>query len=102
MHQELISILHPHRGRHSASHKAQTSPVLRCVPTTYRPHGRTTVRRRYEGRACTQNKVLVIMDYGILRKQAYRGTGCQRDSISKVTNSKRKGALFAHKPANWT
>lgn len=40
-----------------------------------------------ESRARTQNKVLVIMDYPIFRKQVYRGTGCQRDSIEGVMDS---------------
>jgi hypothetical protein len=35
----------------------------------------------------TQNKVLVIMDYGIFRKQVYGRTGGQRDSSPKVTDS---------------
>ncbi len=34
-----------------------------------------------ESHARTQNKVLVIMDYQIFRKQVYRSTGCQRDSM---------------------
>jgi hypothetical protein len=38
-------------------------------------------------RASTQNKVLVIMDYEIFRKQAYRGTGGQKDSMAGVTHS---------------
>ena len=40
-----------------------------------------------ESRARTQNKVPVIMDYPIFRKQVYRGTGCQRDSIEGVMDS---------------
>src|SRR5882762_5725846 len=40
-----------------------------------------------EGRARTQNKVPVIMDYAIFRKQVYRRTGGQRDSIVVVTDS---------------
>src|SRR5450631_1471102 len=34
--------------------------------------------------AATHNKVLVIMEDGILQKQPYRGTGSQRDSTSRV------------------
>jgi hypothetical protein len=33
----------------------------------------------------------VIMDYGIFGKQAYRGTGSQRDSSLKVTDSIQRG-----------
>jgi hypothetical protein len=44
-----------------------------------------------ESRARTQNKVLVIMDYQIFRKQVYRGTGCQRDSIEGVMDSLQWG-----------
>jgi hypothetical protein len=44
-----------------------------------------------QGYAFTQDKVLVIMDYAIFQKQAYSGTGSQRDSIPGVTDSAQKG-----------
>jgi hypothetical protein len=43
----------------------------------------------------TQNKGLVIMDYGIFRKQVYRRTGGQRDSSLSVTNSVQGGSARA-------
>src|SRR6266481_3066883 len=82
--------------------KAQESLVLRWVRPIPLPAREDSRAATQEGRACTQNKVLVIMDYGIFRKQAYRGTGSQRDSISEVTDSIQKGLgrfLFL---ANWT
>src|SRR5712691_3140793 len=84
--------------------KTQESLVLRCVrtiPILAREDNRAATQ---EGRACTQNKVLVIMDYGIFRKQAYRGTGSQRDSITEVTDSIQRGIsrflILTHKPIN--
>ena len=41
----------------------------------------------------TQNKVLVIMDYQKFRKQAYRGTGCQRGSSPRLTVSIQNHSL---------
>jgi hypothetical protein len=86
--------------------KAQESLVLCCVltiPLLAREDSRAAT---HEGRACTQNKVLVIMDYGNFRKQAYRRTGSQRDSIAEVTDSIQRNIgrflFLAHKPANWT
>jgi hypothetical protein len=82
--------------------KAQESLVLRWVRTIPLLALEDSRAATQEGRACTQNKVLVIMDYGIFRKQAYRGTGSQRDSILEVTDSIQKGIgrfLFL---ANWT
>src|SRR5437899_2025277 len=58
--------------------------MCRCVPAV------RTKRQLYgdaESRARTQNKVLVIMDYQIFRKQVYRSTGCQRDSMEGVMDS---------------
>ena len=55
--------------------KAQKSLVFRrttATPPLAREDSRAAT---HEGRACTQNKVLVIMDDGIFRKQAYRRTG---------------------------
>src|SRR5262249_38843099 len=47
----------------------------------------------------TENKVLAIMDYEILRKQAYRGTGGERGSRVGVTDSLQKeGRLAANRP----
>jgi hypothetical protein len=51
--------------------------------------------RRTRGQPCgsarghldAQCQVLVIMDDGIFRKQAYRGTGCERGSREGVTVS---------------
>jgi hypothetical protein len=43
-----------------------------------------------QGYAVTQGKVYVIMNYEFLKMQAYRGTGGQRDSIPRVTDSVRK------------
>jgi len=49
------------------------------------------VRRRTKVAPAHKTKVRVIMDYEIFRKQAYLGTGCQRDSIPEVTDSNTKG-----------
>ena len=45
------------------------------------------MRQHEAGHLDAQNKVLVIMDDGIFRKQAYRGTGCERGSSEGVTVS---------------
>src|SRR6267143_9138 len=71
--------------------KAQESLVLRCARTIPLLAPEDSRGATHEGRACTQNKVLVIIDYGIFRKQAYRGTGSQRDSILEVTDFNTKG-----------
>jgi hypothetical protein len=68
--------------------KAQESLVLCWVRTLLLLAPEDSRAATQEGRArSTQNKVLVIMDYGNFRKQAYRGTGSQRDSILEVTDS---------------
>jgi len=67
--------------------KAQNSVVSRGIPAP-RPSAREDNRAAtQEGGAGTQNKVLVIMEYRIFRKQAYSGTGSQRDSSTGVTDS---------------
>src|SRR6267143_2455362 len=84
MHQELIRFsMRIADGTPLATrHKRPACSAVYQQPTPAREDNRAAT---LEGRACTQNKVLVIMDYGIFRKQAYRGTGSQRDSISEVT-----------------
>src|SRR5216684_9181731 len=85
--------MHQERNRFSARisngiprvTKAQKSLVFRRVTATPLRAREDNRAATQEGRARTQNKVLVIMDYGIFRKQAYRRTGSQRDSICEVT-----------------
>ena len=72
--------------------------VLRGVSATPLPAPKDSRAATQEGGARTQNKVLVIMDYEIFRKQAYRGTGSQRDSSPGVTDSIQKG--IASRSAN--
>ena len=67
--------------------KAQRSFVL-CRAGAIQERAREDSRAAtQEGRACTHNKVPVIMDYEIFGKQVYRRTGGQRDSIVVVTDS---------------
>src|SRR3981081_4563499 len=71
--------------------KAQKSLVLCCVRATPLAAREDSHAATQEGRACKQNNVLVIMEYGIFRKQVYRRSGGQRDSILKVTDSIQRG-----------
>jgi hypothetical protein len=66
--------------------KAQKSLVPRSVRTIPLPAREDSRAETQEAGADTQTKVLEIMDYWIFRKQAYTGTGSQRDSISEVTD----------------
>ena len=112
--QRDITLMHQEHIRFSARTaddipqvtKAQESLVLCCVLTIPLLAREDSRAGAHEGRACTQNKVLVIMDYGNFRKQAYRGTGSQRDSTAEVTDSIQRDIgrflFLAHKPANWT
>lgn len=72
------------RGRNSAL-------VLPCDGNSASCARRDSHATTRQGYAVTQNKVLVIMDYGILKKQAYSSTGGQRDSIPRVTDSEQEG-----------
>lgn len=62
--------------------KAHRSFVLRCVPAIPPPAQEDNRAATQGSSASTQNKVLVIMDYEIFRKQAYWGTGGQKDSMA--------------------
>ena len=66
--------------------KAQKSVALRGARTIPLPAREDNRAETQEAGAGTQTKVLEIMDYRIFRKQAYTGTGSQRDSTSKVTD----------------
>ena len=55
-------------------------------------HERTVVQRRSKVAPVHKTKYL-IMDYDIFRKQVYRRTGGQRDSILKVTDSIQREIL---------
>jgi hypothetical protein len=106
MHQEHIRFSARTADDIPQATKAQESLVLggvHTIPLLAREDSRAAT---HEERARTQDKVLVIMDYGIFRKQVYRGTGSQRDSTAEVTVSIQRGLgpflFLADKPANWT
>jgi hypothetical protein len=87
MHQSHIQFSAPQSGRAWVSPEDAESPcfaLCRRVPA-FRAKGQPYG----DAKSCAkpQNKVLVIMDYGILKKQVYRGTGCQRDSMARVTET---------------
>ncbi len=87
MHQDHIQFSAPKSGRECASREDADSPRVamgRRVPAI-RAKGQSYGDA--ESCARTQNKVLVIMDYQIFRKQVYRGTGSQRDSMEGVMDS---------------
>jgi hypothetical protein len=91
MHQENIRFSARTAGGIVQVTKAEESLALWSVRASL-PSAREDSRAATQkGRARTQNKVLVIMDYGIFRKQVYRRTGGQRDSILKVTDSIQRG-----------
>jgi len=50
-------------------------------------HTKTAVRSDEHVSSTHKTKVLAIMDYRIFKKQAYRGTGSQKDSRLGVTDS---------------
>ncbi len=75
MHQEHIRFSARNAGSILQVTEAQNSLVLRCVPATTPPAREDSRAATQEGRARPQDKVLVIMDDGIFRKQAYQGTG---------------------------
>jgi hypothetical protein len=94
MHQKNIRFSGYITDENSASHEDTTNfhalPCTRNAPLTREDNRAATQKSR----ASTQNKVLVIMDYGIFRKQAYRGTGSQRDSRPEVTDSIQRRIEF--------
>ena len=91
MHQENIRFSARTAGGIVQVTKAEESLALWSVRASL-PSAREDSRAATQkGRARTQNKVLVIMDYEIFQKQAYQRTGSQRDSISKVTDSIQRG-----------
>ena len=67
--------------------KAQECRVPRSIPATLLAAREDSRAETQESRADTQNKVLVIMNDAIFRKQAYPRTGSQKDSIPEVTDS---------------
>src|SRR5260370_31691245 len=67
--------------------KAQEFRAPRSISATLRAAREDSRAETQESRADTKNRVLVIMDDAIFRKQAYPRTGSQKDSIPEVTDS---------------
>jgi hypothetical protein len=83
------SVNSPSRARTVPLHRANT--VQRFV---HQSETKTSTGAHKDNHASSrgshlgaQNKVLVIMDDAIFRKQAYRGTGCEKGSSEEVTVS---------------
>ena len=72
--------------------KAQKPSCSTVQPQPWHAHERTVVQRRSKVAPVHKTKYL-IMDYDIFRKQVYRRTGGQRDSILKVTDSIQREIL---------
>jgi hypothetical protein len=97
MHQENIQFSACFADSISWSHEDKKVPRAPGVTLTPPPAREDNRAATQEGRALAQNKVLVIMDYGIFRKQAYHRTGSQRDSSVEVTDSIQEVTW----PSNW-
>jgi hypothetical protein len=69
----------------SARHKGVKTLLLCCVATDLPRAPADNRAGKQDSQFATQDKVLVIMDDGIFWKQAYRGTGSQKDSTIGVT-----------------
>ena len=93
MHQEYIRFYVHITDDFTQVTKAQ-KPIVPCsVPATLARAREDRRRATEQGRARAPSKYS-IMDYGIFRKQVYRRTGGQRDSVLKVTDSIQREPLY--------